>query len=138
MCQSGIAPIVRREIIGYAPSGSMNADVGTDALAQMTAPIRGCAWSPCLPRLCCSLTVRILRELVCWTICKMHGLCGCLGRGPEETPRAVRGTRDEKSYGMGRTITGLGCSEQTIMAGQACLISPWLRAAPPTPMHVYL
>src|SRR5215510_1917708 len=113
MCQSGIAPIVRREIIGYAPSGSMRTDVGTDALAQMTAPVRGRAWPPCLPRLCCSLTVRMLRELVCWTICKMRGLRGCHGWGPGETPRAVRGTRDEKSCGMGRTIAGFGYSGQT-------------------------
>src|SRR5262249_25824074 len=125
MCQSGIAPIVRREIIGYAPSGAMHTDVGTDALAQMTAPVRGRAWPPCLPRLCCSLTVRMLRELVCLTIGKVRGLRGCLGRGRGEILRAVRGTKDEKNCGMGRTIAGLGYSGQTAMAGQARLISPW-------------
>ena len=63
MCQSGITPIVYSAVIEYASFGAMNADVGTEALGRMTvsAPRPRVASSTAAR----SLTVRMLRELVC-------------------------------------------------------------------------
>ena len=53
--------------------------------------------------------------------------------GTRGKPRAVRGTSDEKDCGMGEPVAGLGYSGQITLAGQARLISPLCRAAPPPP-----
>jgi len=80
MCQSGITPIVHSAVIEYASYGAMNADVGTEAPGtdDSIGPAVVCGL---LPRLRCSLTVRLLRELVCLTTCEVCGLRGCVGQG---------------------------------------------------------
>jgi hypothetical protein len=87
------------------------------------------AWLSRLPR---------LRELVCWTTYEVQGPRGCSGGDEENNRERCEGTDDDKSGDMGGTAAGFGDSGATPMAGQARLSSLSSRAAPRTPMPVYL